>query len=462
MTTATSSPADPILAPALAGTGRAAHRRRLSVVERRIAWAQHRREMSRMITAKVDWVPFLVFASFLLSPEARFDLGGFQIFPYRFALFAAIPAMVLKFAKNSVRFGIVDILIFATGIWMFLATAVHYPIDVALKTGAANAFDFICSYLVGRIYLRTPLEIRRFLFKIGPLVLAAGAILVVESISHQYIFRPLVGVLTGNSPDYALLKMYEIRYGLLRATGPFQHPISAGLFFASLVPLFVSADLPRRAWVGLVGCLGGIFSLSSAGIGTVFVCFLLGFYDRIQARMRIGWAPVIWGVVIFGVFIEVFSGGGLLKFIIRNVALNPQTGYFRIAIWDYGSADVMRHPWFGIGYFESYSRPKWMHTDSVDNYWLLLALRYGVPCVVTLILACLLAAVNVGRSRQRAELGSLTGRRMATGVCLSIVVIYASVLSVAVWGAELAWLTMLLGISSGLAEEKTDTDAQSR
>lgn len=427
-------------------------RQRLTMQERRQAWARHREAMTRLVTGKIDWVPVLVFASILMSPEARIDLGGFQLYPYRLALIASLPFMGIRLARDPIRPLLADIFVVSGAVWMFVATVTHYPLDVALKTGGAVTIDALLAYLLGRVFFRNPLDMRRFLYRITPLVVAIGAVMVLESVSHRYIFRPIVGAITGNSPAAILARTYEIRNGLLRATGPFLHPIAAGLFFASLVPLYISADLPRRRWLALAGCLGGIFGWSSAGLGTITLCFALGYYDHVQRRLKIGWGPVIWSIVAFCAAIEILTTGGIIKFIIRYAALNPQTGYFRLLIWEFGWADVQRHPWFGIGYFETYSRPRWMRTDSVDNLWLLLGLRYGIPCMVLTALGALASAIAVGRARFQTEAGALTGRRMATGICISVAVIYTATISVAPWGADMAWLTILLGMACGLAE----------
>ncbi len=419
---------------------------------RRQAWAQHRREAFRLIAARADWVPVLVFASILMPPEARIDFAGFQLYPYRLALILAIPSIILRIAKEPIRFGLADLLVIGSGVMMLMATSLHYPLDVALKTGGAVTLDHVLAYLFGRSFFRTSLDVRRFLYRIAPLLLAVALVMVAESVSHRYLFRPAVSAITGYSPEAALNRIYEIRVGLLRATGPFLHPIAAGLFFGSLTPLFVAADLPKRRWLGLFACFGGIFGWSSAGIVAIFGGIALCIYEALQKRLRIGWAPLLGTLFVVAVLIEVLSQGGFVKFAIRYAALNPQTGYFRLLIWDYGTASVAKSPWIGIGLFNSYERPAWMHSDSVDNYWLLQALRYGVPCSIMMLLGTLLNMFKLGLAPRKPELGSLKGRRMAVGVVISLSTMIISLLTSAPWGADMAWLIVLVGMTGGLAD----------
>lgn len=451
MTTATPSPADPaapMLSPAVATTGAP----RLSAGERRAAWTRHRREMTRLLLARAEWMPVVIFASILMTPEARIDLGGFQLYPYRLALIASLPAMLVKVARNPVRPGFADVAITASSMMIFIAMALRYPLDVALKTGGASTLDALLAYFAGRIFFRSSLDVRRFLYRISPLLLGVAIIMALESVSHNYILRPLVGAVTGHSPAAALNRMYEIRVGLLRATGPFLHPIAAGLFFGSLVPLFYSADLPKWRWLGLIGCLGGVFGWSSAGIVGIVAGLGLGMYDSFQRRYRVGWAGLLIGVLAIAVLIELFTQSGLVKFVIRYAALNPQTGYFRLLIWEYGWASVAKSPWIGIGYFESYDRPAWMHSDSVDNYWLLQALRYGVPSMALMFVGVIAIMFSLGMSRQGPELGSLNNRRMATGISIALATTIISLLTSAPWGADMVWLILLFGMGAGLAD----------
>ena len=63
-------------------------------------------------------------------------------------------------------------------------------------------------------------------------------------------------------------------------------------------------------------------------------------------------------------------------------------------IWHYGSASALNHPLFGVGLNE-WERPEWM-PPSIDNFWLFLAVRYGLPAPFLLLLAFLSIFLAVG------------------------------------------------------------------
>ena len=86
--------------------------------------------------------------------------------------------------------------------------------------------------------------------------------------------------------------------------------------------------------------------------------------------------------------ITVLSNRGPVKVFLTYFTFSPGTGYNRLRIWEYGSAEVVRDPIFGIGLGE-WERPTWMVSGSMDNFWLATAVRYGVPAFASLAAAVL-------------------------------------------------------------------------
>ena len=112
---------------------------------------------------------------------------------------------------------------------------------------------------------------------------------------------------------------------------------------------------------------------------------------------------ILWSIVAVGLLAAQFgSNQGAAKFFISHFTFDPQTGWYRVAIWDFGSASVLNHPLLGIG-LADWERPRWMASDSVDNFWLLTAMRYGIPAVVLLLGSCIytMFAVTSARSADR-------------------------------------------------------------
>lgn len=95
------------------------------------------------------------------------------------------------------------------------------------------------------------------------------------------------------------------------------------------------------------------------------------------------------------VFLQLFTSRGAVVFLINKMTFSPQTGYMRLHIWTHGKAAVLDNPIFGIG-LNDWPRPSWL-TASVDNFWLLTAMRHGLPGVGFLLGAFILHIVLILR-----------------------------------------------------------------
>ena len=106
--------------------------------------------------------------------------------------------------------------------------------------------------------------------------------------------------------------------------------------------------------------------------------------------MLIGWERLFrvfvtkWYVLVVavGTVLAVFQlgyPGGFYGFVVDNLTFNPLSGEGRIEILVYGSQTVAQHPIFGIG-LAPWKGP-WWRPFSVDNFWMVTALRYGLPAL---------------------------------------------------------------------------------
>lgn len=106
---------------------------------------------------------------------------------------------------------------------------------------------------------------------------------------------------------------------------------------------------------------------------------------------------------MFGMFaaiylwIDLMSNRSPFHVFVTYLTFSTQSAYNRINIWNYGTAEVARHPWFGIG-LGDWIRAPWM-SDSMDNFWLLIAVRYGLPSL-GFLLALMLGMIWVIAQRK--------------------------------------------------------------
>lgn len=362
-----------------------------------------RATMQRAASAAASLLPLTVLIySAMLPPEVRLMIGGVAFYAYRIVGFAILPWLLGQFGKG-IRLSVGDGLILAASAWMVISFVAFYGVE-GFARGVGLAVDVAIPYLCARVSIRSYQDFRRLLIYCLPGLMIAGILIAFESVSHKLVVRPLFASVFGDLSSYEngvavsnARFFVDYRMGLLRASGPFPHPILGGLFMASFLPLFLRAGLkgwPR--YVGPITALFSFFSVSSA----VFLAYVMQFgliiIDVILRFVRLKiWPMIIGSTVILLLTAQVVSGGRLVGFVSR-ISLNPATAYYRQLIWDYGSQSVFDHPIIGIG-FSEYQRLSWM-TPSVDNYWLLLGIRHGFLTPVCVFVFCLMFMWKLGQS----------------------------------------------------------------
>lgn len=400
----------------------------------------------------------LLLYSTLLPQEIRISLAGQVIYPYRAVAFVMLPLLLNRIATGRMPFRPADLWMFAGVTWMVVSFCAFYGLADGIRRGGALAFDVIAPYLIARMSVRSLQDVRRLLIFAAPGLLLAGVAMMVESVSHRQLVRPFAAAIFGplfyyeNGQAVATAKEFNVvRLGLLRAHGPFSHPILAGLFLASFLPIYLNSAIKKWPYVfGMTASLFAIFSVSSAAFLSIIISGILLGYDRLQAYIGgVGWRFFVFTLFTFLLAVEIASQNGVLPILIRYT-LDPQTGYYRQLIWEYGMRSIANHPWFGIG-FTDYERLPWMIT-SIDNHWLLLGVRHGYIAAICIFMSPLAGILSLAKTSS--YLGKNDGV-LAKAIIFSLTGLIISAFTTSFFGGMQTWFFMLVGISLSLADRSS-------
>lgn len=384
----------------------------------------------------------------LLPPQLNPNIGGSTLPPYRLFLLGSSLFILSSVFGGRLRLVWPDILMILAMVWISLAMWMTSAADEALTASVAHFADIGFAFFFVRIGIRSVRDFRILLFLMVPGLLAVGVLLAVESVTHLHIIQPFFANLTG------LGWVYEggTRLGLMRAQGPFPHPILAGVFLATFVSLYWMSGLAKLPRVlGSAAAMLAVFTVSSGTLLALVLSIFLLFYDWLTERIaNLTWRMFFVFASLFVFAAELGTNSGTFRLIIRYASFNSDSGYNRVNIWRYGSESVADHPWYGIGYGD-WARPVWMG-DSVDNFWLLTAMRFGVPAVSLIFLATVIAIIGLMR---RSMQSNLVDARCERGVAISLSVFALALVSVALWLSAQSWFYMLLGIAVSLANAQT-------
>lgn len=354
----------------------------------------HERSRAFGASALHAWLPVLLFYSLLIPAGLSAEFGGFRMYGFRAFLIVSVPFAIYAAFSRPQRLILADYAMIAYLLWTCASFVILIGVSGGLEAFGRDAIDIGFAYLIGRVTLVDIPALRQFLRRIMPAVLVIGVLIFIESVTGS--FRLLNVFPLENAYGSSL---NEYRLGFLRAFGPFSHAILGGTLLTSLAILFAVTSRHRMPRIlGSAGAILGIFTLSSAAVLGLIVqvgAFVYRFAMRFVG-FRIRWATLAWlGAALF-VALEIISGGDAIRVVIRLISLNSGTGFYRLLIWEYGSQTALANPIFGIAY-EEYTRPAWMGS-SIDNNWLAVAVRNGIPAVIFALIAHMSAMAQNARA----------------------------------------------------------------
>lgn len=397
--------------------------------------------MSRVQQVGVPTLSALLYIALIMPSEFSVILGGLRLTPYRVLLLVVTVPLLLRLLQNTRQPPhMVDYLVIAHTAWVFLALTVYGGIATGLESGGIYVVESLGAYLVARISV-TCAEENRALLRFMVTVLAIMFMFTLpESVTGTHFIREAARAVAGGPG----LPHIDPRLGLDRAYGSFDHPILYGVFaastFAATYYVLVRENLRLKA-IGLMGIVAGSAFLSlSAGpfVGLACQGGLIA-WDRLTKGISLRWSALVSVFLLMWFAVSLGSNRSPVNVFISYLTFSPNSAYNRILIWEYGSAEVGRHPLFGIG-FGDWIRAPWM-SDSMDNFWLLTAVRYGLPALIFLAGAIVVLAIRQARVSRRDP--DLNRHRMAWVTI--IVGLAVSGVTVHFWNSVFAYFFFLIG-----------------
>ncbi len=394
----------------------------------------------------------VLFLACALMPIS-FHLGGLLLSPTRILLLASfVPAVALVLAGRAGRVTAVDWLFLAHGAWIILALFITHG-TARIPFAGITMIEVTGGYFLGRLVIRDRAQFAWFfrlalfwLILMTPLTfheLLTGTQLVNETLG-KYFDTPIRG---GSAVG---------RMGMERVYSVFDHPIHFGIFCATLL-----SSISFMYWVDGqkgIAALAAVFlivtAFTSLSAGPLLASVLQVLLLIWNAVMKGQWKLLAVLFVIFYVLLDLVSDRTPVTIMLDTLTFNTGSAWTRIIIFDYGWAAVERNPIFGIG-FNDYPKPFWL-TSSVDNFWLLVALRYGMVGAGLLIAAYVMHF----RLMAKANIGAEDIRGLRTGYLITLLALSLSMVTVHVWGNLSVIIMFFIGAGAWLyTTDLSDVDA---
>lgn len=380
-------------------------------------------------------------ALFLISlfMPFSFSIGGIRLEPYRvILLFTLVPSLTAWASGRTGPKLSADYWVLTHVAWASLAILVTHGF-VMLEGVGIYAIEVIAAYFLARTQVTSPKAFRTVFYILWFALLFTLPIAIIESLTNRNIIIELFGSLV--SP-----RVYqEKRMGIFRAQSLFDHSILFGMIAGSLVaPAIYTLAKKRKfftalkwAWVPLASAF---LSVSSSAYSLVAIQLFFRGWDAFYKRQN-RWKVLAWLSVIAYVILDLFSNRTPYHVLIDYLSFSSGSAYNRILIWEFASDDLFRNPLFGIG-FREWDRPSWMHSGSTDNFWLVVALRYGIPGFFFLLMAMLMSVRAAIQPRLRDD--EISAQRR--GFAIMLVSMSIAVINVHLWNQPFVLFIFYLGV----------------
>ena len=302
-------------------------------------------------SVKVPLILILIAVTMFLPEEASFSLGEMRMTVTRLLLLLIAPVTLFRFGQLAVggryRFVWSDILVPATGLWMFVGPIANDEFSEAIKYSGSAALEFCIPYMAARVFLSERGQAVALVRILCIAIAAVGLLAIIDTVSGHWAIREAVGSFTGYVKKGSEDVFREDPRGF-RATSTLEHPILLGT--ACLFGLLMSIVMrgASRQFV-LAGCVLGLgLAKSSAPLIGAVIGFGAILYEKITRNLPFRWAPIVLGMtsILSMIFIFHPSPWG---FIFERVTFDPASAWYRLLQWDCAGGLVLKSPILGIG-----------------------------------------------------------------------------------------------------------------
>jgi hypothetical protein len=384
----------------------------------------------------------------------RFTAGGALLPLYRIVLLVVLVACLWRLISG--KFGslrVTDVFLLLYCFWTAAALVTIYGAGVAAKPAFSYFLDTFVPYFFARSYIGNFGDVYRYVrfqFTLTLILLPAA---LYECLSGNDIALKFFGQFAPVWPYFVNVP----RLGLFRVQAVFEHPILYGVTAGSISAMLLAVNYRRsfiyRSGVTCLNVFASLLSLSAGPITAIAVQFTLLAWERVLKPIAWRWWILAGGIFGAYLFVAIFSNKGPMEFYLSYFSFDYSTAYYRILIWDYASASALAHPLFGIG-FKDWERLSWMTNDTIDNYWLLQAVLFGIPAAFFVISAVVSAIL----SSARAQLTDDGDKRLRNSYVVVLVGYFVVGGTVDFWNATLAHFMFLLGSCMWLSQPRPISD----
>ncbi len=334
----------------------------------------------------------MFYFSMYLPTSISVALGGLRLTPYRVLLIYFVLVNIgpilksLQFKKEEPRF---YWLFFS--FWAVLALAINNDIAMAIETGGIHFIELCGPFFIVPAYVKNPANLKKLINVMFLSIFGLLSISIPETLTGFNWFRTLTDAISGGRHGHI-----DPRMGLERAMATFDHPILNGVVCSSVIGFAYFC----RGWLmAPFPVIATLTSLSSGAIAAIMMQGLIIGWEKV-VKLKNRWNILTTICVVNYFIVDTISNRSGLMAILSVITFSSDTAYNRLNIWIAGTEqNVYKHPILGIG-MNDWERPSWLGS-SMDNFWLVIMVRYGLPAFFAYATAIILIAKKIKQCKPR-------------------------------------------------------------
>jgi hypothetical protein len=383
--------------------------------------------------------PFIFVACFVASAQ-RVVVAGLDFNLLRVLVLFGAARLLVRNEWAGMRWHWIDSLVLAFAVTRTAIYTVQQSSGSAFIFQAGQTFDTVGLYFLFRCLVRDMGDARMAVLGFAAASLPVAAFFLVEQSSGRNMFSVFGGV-----PEITL-----VRADRVRCQGAFSHPILAGCFWASLLPMMGAMTITRqRGWqLTLLGACAGLVIVvccasSTPAAAVMFAAVAAPFYF-LRRWMR----PVRWALASALVALHLTMEAPVWHLISRVTIAKGNTGYHRYMLID--SAIHHLDEWFLVG---TASTAHWFWgAQDITNQFLLEGVRGGFV-TMALFIAIVAAAFATAGSLRRASASDRSAELFAWSLGVALFVHCMNFIGVSYFGQTVLvwWLALAMVVSLATA-----------
>lgn len=401
-----------------------------------------------ILPRKMALLPLIITCSYITVGQ-RILIFDKDLTVFRIILIFGWVRLLFRGELTSFRFNAIDKAL----IWWVIASIILGTLLDASEfvSRIGLAYNAMGLYFLFRFLIRD-LDDIEMLSKILAIVIVPLAIsMIIEKSTARNIFSVFGGV------D----EMTMIREGKLRCQGPFRHPILAGTFGATLMPLFASLLFKEKitksiAIIGISSSSIITFASASSGPALAYIFGLVGFLIwPLRRKMRM----VRWGIVSALIVLHLYMIDPVWYILARIAGVMGGTGWHRSELID----TTIRHfnEWWLVGttytaHWMPLVLPGYPKMCDITNQYVWEGVSGGIVKLILFIIIIVRSFRAVGVSLQVMEDRPFSTKILVWSTGISLFGHAVSYISVVYFDQMIVFWYLLLGMIAALPQKSED------